>query len=56
MTLTSSVTPQEWGIRKGLIMKRFKMSAKRSKRDFSRKASKHHRKNGMAPMRGGIRA
>jgi len=47
--------PQEWGPQ-GLKMKRFKMSRKGSKRDFTRKALKSSRKNSMMPMRGGIRA
>lgn len=37
-------------------MKRHKMSASHSKRDFSTKASKVHGKNFVNPMRGGIRA
>lgn len=36
-------------------MKRHKMSASHSKRDFSKKASRFHGKNFQNPMRGGIR-
>lgn len=41
------------------MAKRFKIPARKSKRDFSRKAAKTHKKNLPAPrrqpMRGGIR-
>lgn len=41
------------------MAKRFKIAPRKSKRDFSRKASKTHKKNLPAPrkmpMRGGIR-
>jgi len=36
-------------------MKRFKMSSKSSKRNFTRNAVGTHRKNLTSPMRGGIR-
>ncbi len=36
-------------------MRRRKMSRRRSKRDFSRKAGAHRRNYSSGPMRGGIR-
>lgn len=38
------------------MAKRFKMSAKGSKKNFTRNAMRVHRKNNLMPMRGGIRA
>ncbi|QXP07835.1 MAG: hypothetical protein [Arizlama microvirus] len=37
-------------------MKRFKIKSKYSKRSFTKSAKFVHRKNGLRPMRGGIRA
>lgn len=37
------------------MAKRKSMSKRQSKRDFRRKASKVHPRNGLSPMRGGIR-
>lgn len=38
------------------MSKRHKMSARSSRRDFSSKARKLHKRNIVHPMRGGIRA
>lgn len=38
------------------MAKRYAMPRKASKRDFRKKASKINGKNGLSPMRGGIRA
>ncbi|WNK14559.1 MAG: hypothetical protein [Microvirus sp.] len=49
-------TPVSVSLKKGFPMRRHKMSAKASRRDFGRKASRSHKKNYTNPMRGGIRA
>lgn len=47
---------QTTDLQRSYPMKRHKMSAAHSKRDFRKKASRVHRRNGLSPMRGGIRA